>query len=291
MRPGQDFDAVEPGLGSTTSPRAPGRRRLPDRSAPGLTSRPGRRAAARRGTRCRGAPDPASRRARNATERVAFRRALDLDEPTGVVHHHVHVGLRLGVLGVVEIQHRLSLADAHRDRRDRTVDRVAAGASPRGQAGDGVHQGDVPAGDRGGARPAVGLNHVAVDDHGALPERFHVDHRAQRPADEALDLHGATALAAPRRLARAALAGRAREHAVLGRHPPPAAALHPGRHPVLDRRVAQHPRVAELDEGGAFGVSRVAARNAHIAQFIGGTATRTHGRISTVREGGTGRGV
>src|SRR5262245_51348265 len=39
-----------------------------------------------------------------ATERVTFRRALDLDERAAAVHHDVHVGLGLRVFGVIEIE-------------------------------------------------------------------------------------------------------------------------------------------------------------------------------------------
>src|SRR3974390_2128068 len=76
-----------------------------------------------------------------------------------------------------------------------------------------------PAGDRGRARAAVGLQHVAVDRDRALAERLHVDHRAQAAADQPLDLLRAPALPAARGLAGAARMGRTRQHAVLGRNP------------------------------------------------------------------------
>src|SRR5688572_24373787 len=53
-----------------------------------------------------------------AAERMAFGRALHLDEATTVVHDDVHVGLGAGVLGVVEIDDGHAVADANRDRRD-----------------------------------------------------------------------------------------------------------------------------------------------------------------------------
>ena len=40
------------------------------------------------------------------------------------------------------------------------------------------HQCDIGAGDGSGARAAVGLQNVAIDDHGAVAERGGVDHRA-----------------------------------------------------------------------------------------------------------------
>ena len=60
-----------------------------------------------------------------AAEGVAFGGALHLDEAAAVVHHHVHVGVAVGVLGVVQIEHRHAAVDADRDRGDRAVDRVA----------------------------------------------------------------------------------------------------------------------------------------------------------------------
>ena len=41
-----------------------------------------------------------------AAEGVALGGALHLDEAAAVVHDHVHVGLGLRVLGVVEVEHR-----------------------------------------------------------------------------------------------------------------------------------------------------------------------------------------
>ena len=57
-------------------------------------------------------------------------------------------------------------------------------------------QGHVAAGDRGAARAAVGLEHVAVDVDAALAERLEVDDRAQRAADQPLDLDTTPVLAA-----------------------------------------------------------------------------------------------
>ena len=60
---------------------------------------------------------------------------------------------------------------------------------------------EIAAADAGGARAAVGLQHVAIDDHLTLAQVLHVAGRSERPADQALDLDRATALLAARRLA------------------------------------------------------------------------------------------
>ena len=151
----------------------------------------------------------------------------------------------------------------------------------------GLRERDVAAGDGGGARAAVGLQHVAVERDGALTERAQVGDRAQRAADEALDLLGAPALLAARRLARRARVGRARQHAVLGGNPALALAAQEGRHAVLDARRAQHLGVTEFNEHRAFGVLGEAAREAHVAQLIRGASRgsghRPSPRASAVR--------
>src|SRR5690606_39757994 len=63
--------------------------------------------------------------------------------------------------------------------------------------GDGVGEGDVGAGDGGGAGAAVGLEDVAVEDDRVLAEGLVVDDGAQGASDEAADLVGAAADAAP----------------------------------------------------------------------------------------------
>ena len=87
-------------------------------------------------------------------------------------------------------------------RRPRRRDRPAPGgrcderpASARPRPGDGR---------RAGA--AVGLEHVAVDPDGVLAQRVQVVDRAQRAAEEPLDLDGAALLLAGARLALRALA-------------------------------------------------------------------------------------
>src|SRR5690606_33744620 len=104
---------------------------------------------------------------------------------------------------------------------------------------------DIGARDRGRARAAVGLQHVAVERDRALAERLAIDAGAQRAADQALDFHRATTLAATRGLALRALAGRARQHPVLRGDPAFALATQERGHLFLDARGAEHACVAE----------------------------------------------
>ena len=62
-------------------------------------------------------------------------------------------------------------------------------------------QGDVPAADRRGPRAAVGLQHVAVDGDLHLAHGREIGDGAQRTADQALDLLGASGRSALLRFA------------------------------------------------------------------------------------------
>ena len=80
-------------------------------------------------------------------------------------------------------------------------------------------RGDVDAGDRGAARAAVRLEHVAVEPERPLAERLEVGDGAHRAADQPLDLDRPALLAARARLALRPLAGRGGKERVLGGHP------------------------------------------------------------------------
>ena len=145
-------------------------------------------------------------------------------------HHHVHVGVAVGVFGVVEVEHRLAAIHAHRHRTDQFAHRVSREHVARDEAGERVVDRHAGAGDAGGAGAAVGLQHVAVDEDLALAERVEVDHRAQTAADQALDLLSASALLAACGLAAAAGVGGTRQHAVLGGQPAAPLPAHEARH-------------------------------------------------------------
>src|SRR5690242_3994262 len=60
-------------------------------------------------------------------KRVPFGRALNLDERPAVIHDDVHVGFRLRILRVVEIQHGDTVENTHRNRRDLPVEGARCG--------------------------------------------------------------------------------------------------------------------------------------------------------------------
>src|SRR5207244_5268656 len=132
-------------------------------------------------------------------ERPAFGRALDLDELTVRRRDDVHVRVRDRVLGVLEIEHELALHESRRHRGDMLPERRRREVAQR------VRERDVAAGDRGGARAAIGLDDVAVDDHAARAQRLEIDRSAQRASPETLDLEGPSTGAALEALAAAAL--------------------------------------------------------------------------------------
>ena len=106
-----------------------------------------------------------SRSHRRAIERLALGRALELDVGLLVRADDVEVDLGAGVLGVVEVEMVDAVDDAHRHGRD-LADEMALHAV----RDERRRQRDVAAGDRGGPRPAVGAEDVAVDGDRALAE-------------------------------------------------------------------------------------------------------------------------
>ncbi len=101
-------------------------------------------------------------------------RPLDFHESAGFVHHDIHVGLRLGVFGIVEIEDRGAAKDAHRYRGDPAEQRVFLQYVLSLQALHRKRERHVAAAD--GRRPgaAVCLEDVAVQGHHTLAERTEV---------------------------------------------------------------------------------------------------------------------
>src|SRR5947209_15143966 len=138
-----------------------------------------------------------------ALERHLLGGRLHLDEATVTRHDDVHVHVGVRVLRVVEVEQRDAVDDADRHRGDRARERLR-----EPEAVERPLRSDVRTGDRGAARAAVRLQHIAVEVDGPLAERLEVDDAAQRAPDQSLDLDGAPALLAARGLAVRALARR-----------------------------------------------------------------------------------
>ena len=87
-------------------------------------------------------------------------------------HHEIGVRVGFGVLGVVEIEHGLAAIEAAGDGRHVVAQDTALDHVARLHPGERVVERHPGAGNRGGARAAVGLQHVAVDDDLLLAERL-----------------------------------------------------------------------------------------------------------------------
>lgn len=204
-----------------------------------------------------------------AREGVALGGGLDFDAVAVFGHDQVHVDFGLGVFFVGEVEEDRVFDDAHAGGGDE----LAEGRRLEGSRGDHAVEGDgegrAGSGDGGGACASVGLQDVAVEDDGALAEGFHVDNRAERATDEALDLVGAAADFAFFGLPRSAGEGGAREHAVFGGDPSAAAVAEPGGDALFDGGVAEDAGVSDLDEDGAFSNLDVAGGEAGGAHLGG----------------------
>ena len=191
---------------------------------------------------------------RLALEGQAFGRALHLDEPPVAGLHDVHVHVRARVLLVGEVQHRHAADHADARRGHVIVHGDRLDLSRRAHVLHGEHHRDEPAGDRRGARAAVGLNHVAVDPDRPLAQLRQPRDRSQRSADEPLDLLRASADLARAGLALRAGRRRARQHPVLRGDPALAGVAQKRRHAILDARRAHDTRASDLDQDRSFRV-------------------------------------
>src|SRR5437868_1832427 len=113
-----------------------------------------------------------------AREGRPLRSRLHLDELAVAGHDDVHVDFGLRVLRVVEVEQRLTVHDADGDRCDGSRERAR-----QAEAVERAPSRHVRTRDRGAARAAVRLQHVAVDPQRALAERLEIRH----PADGASD--------------------------------------------------------------------------------------------------------
>ncbi len=207
---------------------------------------------------------------------MSFGGALNFDKPARLVHHDVHIGFSVAVFVVVEVEHRLARANPDRYRRHRAVNRAFLQHRAFDQAVRGVVQSNKGTADCGGARTAVGLQHVTVDHDGAFTKCFQIHHRPQRTPDQALDLDNPPLLTASDRLARHTGVRGTRQHPVLGGYPPFPAALQESRRTFIDARGAKHSGAPELGQNRSFGVSGVGAGETDRPQLVVGSIACSH---------------
>jgi hypothetical protein len=188
-------------------------------------------------------------------ERLLLRRALDLDDAAVAGQHEIGIGLGLGILGIVEVEHCRSLEQAARHRGHLAGDRVGRDLAVLDQALEGEMQRHPGAGDAGGAGAAVGLQDVAIDVYLPLTHGGQIDDGAQRAADQTLNLLGAARLFAASSLTVRAGMGRAWQHAVFCSDPAAPRIAQKRWHLLVDRGGAEDVGLAELHEARAFSVT------------------------------------
>lgn len=220
---------------------------------------------------------------------LALGGGLHLDETAVFGHDQVHIDFGLRIFLVSEIEEDGALDDADAGGGDELPEGRGFERAGGDHAIEGDGESSAGSGDGRGARTAVGLEDVAIEDDGALAERLQIDDSTQGAADEALDLMGA----APD-FAALGLAGRAGEsgtgqHAVLGGNPAAATVAEPGGNALLHGGIAENAGVPSLDENGAFGDLGPAWGEAHGAQLVRRAAAAAkelfrHGAIVRVWE-------
>jgi hypothetical protein len=119
---------------------------------------------------------------------------------------------------------------------------------------EGIENSDKTPGDRCRPRPSIGLDDIAIDPYGALPQHLEIHHRAQRAADQPLDLMRPSANPPTRRLARAPRSRGPRQHRILRGQPALSTVTTKWRYTLFNARRTDHFRIPNLDENRAFGV-------------------------------------
>src|SRR6266851_2967369 len=209
-------------------------------------------------------------------ERSAFGGRLALDDPARPGQHEIRVGLGSRILGVIEIEHSRSRYDAAGDRGNAVAQRQLGHQSGGEQAPAGLMERHIAAGHRGGAGAAIRLKHIAIDADLAFAEPGEIGDCAQATPDQALNFLRAPALPAAGCLTVGAGRRRARQHAVLRRHPTLAGVAQKGRHALLDRGGAQHLRIAELCQARALGIFRDPRIECDRAHRVWGSSRGSH---------------
>jgi hypothetical protein len=198
--------------------------------------------------------------------------------PPDAGHDEIGIGLSRGILEIVEIRHRLCrLIDAAGNGGDMILEHGSTLTIERScihfRQSCSAIQAPVMAAVR--VPPSAWMTSQSTVIWRS-PSSRQIDNGAQRAADQALDFQRAAALLAGGGLAAHAVAGRARQHAVFGRHPALAAPCAARRNPLFEAGGAQHMGVAELDQAGALGVFGHAALETDCPHLICFPARWTH---------------
>ena len=212
----------------------------------------------------------------------AFGGALNFDDVAGGGHYEVDVAVAAGVFGVVQIEQGHAADDTERHGGYGFADRAMREFACGQELADGQMQGDVCAGDAGGAGTAVGLDYVAIDQDLAFAQPAQIYGGTQGAADQALDFLGAAGLLALGGFTAHTAGGGGGEHAIFGGYPALIFAAQKGRNGFVDAGGANHFGVAAGNQDRAVGMGQEVGRDADGAQLVGSTAGA---------DGGWGHGV
>lgn len=180
-------------------------------------------------------------------KRGLFGGRLHLDDQSLARENEVCIGLRLGVFGIIEVENRLAPVDTAGDCGDLIFQHAILDHVARAHPLKAIVQRNPRAGNRGGSRAAIRLKHVAVHHDLPFAKTVEIDHGAERPADQALDLLTASRLMPRSCFPARPLRGRARQHPVLRRYPAAALPFQPRRNALLHAGGAKDMRIAKLD--------------------------------------------
>src|ERR1019366_1953903 len=129
--------------------------------------------------------------------------------------------------------------------------------------------------DAGGARAAIGFEHVAIDQEGSLAELVEIEDRPQATANQPLNLDRA-AIDLAGLVTGIAGVGAAGQHAVLGTHPALPLADQKRRHRRLDTARTQDGRPPHAHQNAPRRLPSVTTLESQGTQFIRLSAVGTH---------------
>src|SRR5215472_11987769 len=215
-------------------------------------------------------------------EGVLFGGCLDFHNLARAGHDEVEVDFGLRVFFIREVEENRPFDNAHADRRHKVANRRRGESSCIHQFLHGQPQRHESSRNGSRAGAAIGLNDVAIESNGSLAQLLEIDHSTQRASDQALDLVRASALPSPRSFARSTGQRRSRQHAVFGGDPAFTRALQERGHGFIDGSRANHPRVSNLNQGGALSGRDEIGRDVHGPHLLGGAVVGTENPVFVI---------
>lgn len=186
-------------------------------------------------------------------------------------HDDVHIDIGSDIVGVVEIESRMAVADSDADGGDAIANGVSVWGGVAKFLTEGIDDGDEATADAGSASAAVGLEDFTVDGEGTFAEFIEVGDCAERAADESLDFGGASVDFAGSFALFAGL-GAAGEHIVFGGDPAFSGADEPGWDIIFEGGGAEDEGIAAAIEHAPAGVFGEVALNGDGTEGIHGRA-------------------